>query len=116
MLTSTISSNEDWRPFRCDVQAEPGRVRVTPRGDLDLAAAPEFERQLRELRESGSEHVLLDLRELAFMDSSGLRAVMREDAAAQADGRTFEVIPGIPAVQRLFDLACVTDRLTFVAA
>jgi anti-anti-sigma factor len=115
MLTSIVSGSEDWRPFRCDVEAERGRVRVTPRGDLDLAAAPDFERQLRELRESGFDHVLLDLRELAFMDSSGLRAVMREDAAARADGRTFEVIPGIPAVQRLFDLACVSDQLTFVA-
>ncbi len=116
MLTSTISGNEDWRPVRCDVEAEPGRVRVTPRGELDLAAAPDFELQLRELRESGFDHVLLDLRELAFMDSSGLRAVMREDAAARADGRTFQVIPGVPAVQRIFDLACVTDQLTFVAA
>lgn len=115
MLTSTISSNDKWRPFRCDVDAEPGRVRVTPRGELDLATAPDVERRLRELRESGFDHVLLDLRELAFMDSSGLRLVMHEDAAARADGRTFHVVPGVPAVQRIFELACVTERLTFVA-
>lgn len=115
MLTMTISDKDDWRPFHCDVEAEPGRVRVTPRGELDLATAQELERRLREVRESGSDHVLLDLRERAFIDSTGLRVVMREDAAARDDGRTFQVIPGSPAVQRIFDLACVSQRLTFVA-
>jgi anti-sigma B factor antagonist len=114
MLMSTISGKDDWRPFRCDVEAEPGRVRVTPRGELDLVTAPDLERRLRELRESGSDHVLLDLRELAFIDSTGLRVVMREHDAARADGRTFQVIRGAPAVQRIFDLACVTQQLTFV--
>jgi anti-sigma B factor antagonist len=115
LLKSTISGQDDWRPFRCDVTAEPGRVRVTPRGELDLATATDLERRLRELRESGFDHVLLDLRDLAFIDSTGLRVMMRENAAAQADGRTFHVIPGSPAVQRIFDLACVTQQLTFVA-
>jgi anti-sigma B factor antagonist len=115
MLTSRISGKEDWRPFRCVVEAEPGRARVTLHGELDLATAPDLAQQLRELGESGVDHVLLDLRELEFMDSTGLRLVMSEDAAARADGRTFEVIRGGPAVQRIFDLACMSERLTFVA-
>jgi anti-sigma B factor antagonist len=114
MLHST-TQDRDWRPFHCDVERENGRVRVTPRGELDLATAPDVERRLRELREAGFDHVLLDLRELAFIDSSGLRLVMSEDAAARADGRTLEIIPGGPAVQRIFDLAGVTEQLTFVA-
>ncbi len=115
MLTSSISGREDWRPFQCDVDPEPGHVRVTPRGELDVTTAPEVERRLGELRDSGVDHVLLDLRQLAFMDSTGLRVVMRADAAARTDGHTFAVIPGSPAVQRVFDLAGLTDRLTFVA-
>ena len=48
MLHST-TQDRDWRPFHCDVERENGRVRVTPRGELDLATAPDVERRLREL-------------------------------------------------------------------
>jgi anti-sigma B factor antagonist len=116
VLTSSISGKEDWRPFRCVVDVEPGRARVMPHGELDLATVPDVAERLRELRESGVDHVVLDLRELVFMDSTGLRLVMSEDAAARADGRTFEVVRGGPAVQRIFELACMAERLTFVAA
>src|SRR5215217_4567913 len=92
MLTSTTTGREDWRPFRCDVEAEHGHVRVAPQGELDLATIPEMERRLRELRECGFDRIVFDLRELRFMDSSGLRLVMRERAAAEADGSTFELI------------------------
>jgi anti-sigma B factor antagonist len=114
MLTSTTTAHEEWRPFRCDVEAEHGHVRVRPHGELDLATAPDVERRLRELRESGFDRIVFDLRELSFMDSSGLRLLMREQAAAEADGSTFELIAGGPAVQRLFEVACVLDQLTFV--
>ena len=116
MQTSTTTGREDWRPFRCDVEAEHGHVRVAPQGELDLATIPEMERRLRELRECGFDRIVFDLRELRFMDSSGLRLVMRERAAAEADGSTFELIPGPPGVQRIFEVACVVDQLTFVAA
>jgi anti-anti-sigma factor len=110
----TVMPREDWHPFHCDVEPERGRVRVAPHGELDLATAPDVERRLRELRESGFDRVVFDLRELDFMDSTGLRLIMREDAAARADGRTFALIPGPPAVQRIFEVACVEDRLTFL--
>ena len=116
MLTSMTPGREDWRPFHCDVEAEHGYVRVTPHGELDLASTPEMARRLRELRESGFDRIVFDLRELAFMDSSGLRLVLREQAAAEADGGTFELIPGGTGVQRIFEVACVLDQLRFVTA
>jgi anti-sigma B factor antagonist len=116
MLTSTTPGSENWRPFHCDVEPQRGQVRVTPHGELDLATSPELERRLRELRESGFDRIVLDLRELVFLDSTGLRLILREQAAAEAAGSTFELIPGGPGVQRIFDVACVLDRLTFVPA
>jgi anti-sigma B factor antagonist len=112
MVMST--TREDWSPFRCEVEPERGCVRVAPHGELDLATAPQVAQRLRDLCESGFEHIVLDLRAVRFMDSSGLRLVMREDAAARAEGRTFRIVPGPPAVQRLFELTCVLDRLQFL--
>ena len=104
---------DDWSPFRCDVEPERGSVRVVPCGELDMVTAPELERRLRDLRDSGFEHVVLDLRAVRFMDSTGLRVVMCEDAAARAAGRRLTLVAGPPAVQRIFEIACVLDRLEF---
>ena len=61
-----------------------GRTRFTVRGELDLSAVPSFEAGLRQAL-AGPGAVLLDLSELHFMDSSGVRSVLEMSrAAAQA--------------------------------
>jgi hypothetical protein len=47
------------------------------------------------------------------MDSSGLHLVMRWAADASQNGFAFELDPGPPAVQRVFELAAVTESLPF---
>lgn len=100
-------------PFRCDVDvpANGGPTRVTPVGELDLATAPTVEATVAEQRALGAEHFVLDLREVTFMDSSGLRLVL---ALHKADPELV-LIAGPPAVQRVFDATGVTDRLRWIA-
>lgn len=76
-------------------------VRVTPRGELDLATVEELQGVLARLR-ADREVILLDLSELTFMDSSGLRALLqaREDAAAE-DRILRMVRPDGPALSTL---------------
>jgi anti-anti-sigma factor len=100
--------------FRCDVFPERDRIRVAPAGDLDLATAPEFERAVRELLDAGFQHVVVDLTDLDFLDSSGLRAILRLQASSAAGAFQFELKPGPPAVQRIFELSGTTDLLTFI--
>jgi hypothetical protein len=68
-----ISALQAPQPVRCDVVDEPGRVRVAPVGELDLLTAEPLVQTVRELRRSGVEHLVLDLRGLSFIDSSGVR-------------------------------------------
>jgi anti-sigma B factor antagonist len=112
---ATTFERDDWSPFRCDVAPERDAVRVVPCGELDIATTPQLERQLRELHEAGFRRIVLDLRGLRFMDSTGLRLIMGQDALARADGHAFTLVAGPPAVQRIFELACVLDRLDFRA-
>jgi anti-anti-sigma factor len=49
--------------------------------------------------------VLLDLREVGFMDTSGLRLVIEEQQRAASNGYRFAVVPGSRKVQRLFEIA-----------
>jgi anti-anti-sigma factor len=104
--------NAEPEPFRCDVARDGEVIRITLAGELDLASAGEVEPILRA---TGPEPRLLDLRELTFMDSSGLRLILSAHAAARREGRSLEIVPGPPAVQRVFQICGVEDQLRFVA-
>jgi anti-sigma B factor antagonist len=101
-------------PLRCDVESSHGKVHVIPRGEIDLASVGVLESRLRELRETGFDHLVVDLRGVTFMDSAGLRLLLSWDEDARAEGRDFELIRGAPDVHRLFELTGVTARLRFV--
>jgi anti-sigma B factor antagonist len=101
--------------FRCDVVPERDRVRVAPAGELDLATAPQLEQAIRELLDAGFEHVIVDLTELDFLDASGLRALLRLQASSADGAFQFELKPGPPSVQRIFELSGTTDVFIFLA-
>ncbi len=105
--------SEDHAPFHIGLHPERDVVRVVPSGDLDLATAPELEAQLQELRRSGFERVVLDLRELRFVDSSGIRVIVREHQHAGANDRELSLIGGCPAVQRALELCGLLGHLHF---
>lgn len=103
-------------PFRCEVEPARASVKVRPIGELNLATAPVVEAELGVLWSLGFTRLALDLRDVHFLDSTGLRLVMAWTASASADGFAFGVIPGPPEVQRLFELAGVTGRVTVWSA
>jgi anti-anti-sigma factor len=100
--------------LRCEVIPQRDEVRVRPVGSLDLATVKVLEDQLVELREAGFRRFVLDLAELSFMDSTGLRLILRWDAEARGDGFDLGLIAGPPPVQRVFELTGTLDRLSFV--
>jgi anti-sigma B factor antagonist len=100
-------------PFTCTVTPERDHVVVEPRGELDMATVGAVEQELRRLYDSGFRAIVLDLRALTFMDSSGLHLVTRWAQEASRDGFVFELEPGPPQVQRIFELTAVLDELPF---
>ena len=82
-------------------------------GELDLGSAPLRERHLTEMEDESSGRVLIDLRNLTFMDSTGLALLIRAEQAAQNNGHQLRLRRGSKQVQRLFELTGVVDRLTF---
>lgn len=100
-------------PFTCKVTTERDHVVLAPCGDLDMATVGAVERELHRLRGAGVDKIVLDLGGLTFMDSSGLHLVTRWANDAATDGFVFELEPGPPAVQRLFELTAMTDVLPF---
>jgi len=90
-----------------------GVARVVAEGDLDLSTAPELERSIVGIQGDGRA-VLLDLRGVSFMDSSGLRVILAADARARSNGTRLMLVPGPPGVQRAELLTLLDRRLEFV--
>lgn len=100
--------------FTCEVRREPGgAVHVLPAGDLDMASSPILEGRLTEVWESGARNLVLDLSGLRFMDSTGLRLVLAWDARCREDGCAISLMPGPRAVQRVFEVTGMLQRLPF---
>jgi anti-anti-sigma factor len=89
-----------------------GRTHVTLRGELDLATAPELEQLLTE-RIDSSHDVVVDLRGLEFMDSSGIRVLVAAHArAGRAGTRLFVVRPEAgSAVAKIVEVAGLDREL-----
>ena len=103
----------EFEPFRCEVDPHRASVFVRPVGELDIATTPVVDAQLSELVAAGFTSVVLDLRELRFLDSTGLRLLLSWDARARTEGVELSVIPGPAPVQRVIDVAGVAHLLPF---
>lgn len=99
--------------FRVDVAREHGAVRVCPIGELDMATIGQLRARLEEALASGAGRVILDLRATTFLDSSGLHLAVETTASAARSGTEFSIIAGPPDVQRIFDVAGLSE-LPFV--
>ena len=100
-------------PFTCQVTSDGDDVVIAPRGELDMATVGAVEAELRRAHGAGIRRFRLDLSGLSFMDSSGLHLVTRWVNESSRDGFGFELEPGPPAVQRVFELAALMDELPF---
>jgi anti-anti-sigma factor len=98
--------------LRCEVARNGSVAWVRPFGELDLDSVHRVEAALDGLHDEGCANIVLDLRGLTFMDSTGLRLVIRWDNAAREGGFRFSIVPGPDVVQRVFRLTGMDEHLT----
>jgi anti-sigma B factor antagonist len=95
--------------------SEDGRsVAVALIGELDISEAPGVEETLSEIERRRPPLLVLDLRGLSFLDSSGLRLILEADVRAREEGRRLTVVRGPDAVHRVFSISLLDKRLDFV--
>ena len=99
-----------------DVESEEGDglVRVGLRGELDLSTVAKVEEELRRVVETAPPLVLLDLSRLTFLDSTGLRCVITASERARESDRRLVIVRGPEAVQRVFVITGLDERLEMV--
>jgi anti-anti-sigma factor len=101
-------------PFSVSVEQTDARLLVSARGELDLATAPELEDALLPPLHGGAD-VVLDLRALEFMDSTGVRVIVAAHLAAQEHDGAFAVavVPDGP-VARVLEISGLDAVLRMV--
>ena len=97
--------------FEVQQSVRGGRHTLVLSGELDLAAAAGLETTVLDLCGEGVSAIELDLSQLTFMDSIGLRAVLRAQELCAERGYDFLVIPGNGQVRRLLELTGTTNVL-----
>jgi anti-anti-sigma factor len=101
------------RSFRCEVSLQDRTAIVRAIGELDLATVQVLDEQLEALRDAEFRRLILDLRNLDFIDSAGLHRILGYHSRARQDGFSIELIKGPPAVQRIFEIAGAGAYLRF---
>jgi anti-anti-sigma factor len=86
------------------VESINGVARVALSGDLDMASAPILEAQLTLSEQDDVTTILLDLRDLSFLDSKGLLEFAHAKERADAEGRKLVLVGASASSRRLFDL------------
>jgi anti-anti-sigma factor len=83
-------------------------------GELDISVTDRVERELERIEAERPPMLVLDLAALEFIDSSGMRVVMRADQRARRDGRRLAIVPGDGIARRLLRILGLEVRLELV--
>jgi anti-sigma B factor antagonist len=100
--------------FRVETQTKGRLTTLTVAGELDLVSSPVLERELEKAYVLDADVILLDLRGLAFMDSTGLHLLVKAQQRAGEAGHRLALTRGSEQVQRLLDLTGVADLVKIV--
>jgi anti-sigma B factor antagonist len=96
--------------LRIQRRTRDGRTVVTLSGEVDISSAPLLEQELLEACGRGTD-VVIDMTCVEFIDSIGLRAILRGQQACHERGCGYFLTPPQPAARRVFELTGVIDRL-----
>jgi anti-sigma B factor antagonist len=108
----TLANNANHRrPFDLEVERRGETAIVRLRGEFDLGCEKEFKDQMRLVATDGLRELVFDLRELTFIDSTGLRMILEHWNHSHRDGFDLSILPGSGQVQRVFAITGLNEVL-----
>lgn len=93
-----------------------GAVALRMRGALDVAHAYRFDDELRHAERDASSLLVLDLRDLDFVDSAGMSRILAARRRARRADRRLVLVRGSKAVQRFLQVAALTEHFEYVTS
>jgi anti-sigma B factor antagonist len=102
------------RPLQVAVRDEGERVSLTLVGELDIATVPRLQDAIEAALAAGPRQLVVDLRSLGFMDSSGLREFIVLADRAREEGFELALVRPAKAVLAVFQITRAEENLPFV--
>lgn len=99
-----------------EVRQDDDRIVLTLHGELDLLGAPRLRGEIESHAVDAADIVVLDLDDVQFIDSAGLRVVLAAHERTVERGQRLALTPGSPQVQRLLSIAGVSGHLQTIAS
>jgi anti-sigma B factor antagonist len=100
--------------FQVEVSQGESRAVLRLSGELDVSSSPALEDEIE--RVNGVEVIILDLRELEFIDSTGLGVLVKTHQRMREAGRHLGIVEGTGQVKRLLELTGLDQQLTLLGA
>jgi anti-anti-sigma factor len=109
--------NESRQPLVIEVTELSGGTFVAAiSGEMDIATSPQVSSSLALVRATAPYHVLVDVSQLAFIDSTGIKALVSSAKDLEARGGDLIVFGSTPNIRRVFDIVQLQEVLTIVAS
>jgi anti-sigma B factor antagonist len=86
-----------------------GRAVVTVKGEIDVASAPALRTQLHAVCVDGIDTIVLDLREVTFLDSSALGVLVGALRRCRESGSQFRLVITSPRLLKIFEITGLTS-------
>jgi anti-anti-sigma factor len=102
------------KPFSIHIDETGDTVTMRLEGELDIATTAGADSELRRVEQGGARVIVLDLRGLTFMDSTGLGLLVSAAARARGGGHRLAIVRGPAAVQRVLELTGLDARLDVI--
>ena len=90
--------------FTAQVNSRNGVASIALRGELDMATIPDLEGHLAPFESNGVSAIMLDMRELTFIDSTALHSLVRARERAKTNGQRLILVGARPSARRLFEI------------
>jgi anti-sigma B factor antagonist len=98
------------QPLTVEVQDDDGVPVLVVRGELDVYSAPALDAAVDEVLQNGARSLVLDLGDVGFIDSSGLRSMIRARKEAGSGTDAVRIRNPQAATVRLLDITGLTEH------
>jgi anti-anti-sigma factor len=101
--------------FELTTTNDANKTTVAPKGELDLASVEQLAKEIERVVDiAGLEHLVVDLSDLEFIDSTGLRAIINIVQTCEARKTRLSIVRGQGQVESVFQLTGMEEHLPLV--
>lgn len=97
------------------VDEEKSLARVALAGGLNTDTAPAFEERLQQVIDAGHQLMVLDMKDLDYISSAGLRVIFKAAKQVRADGRSLAAANRKPHIDKVFEILKALPDMTVFA-